>query len=162
MIRNCTIADAIAIAEIYNYYIQNTIITFEEELVNSPEIIQRMEKIHANGLPYLVYEEDGVIIGYAYAGEFRSRCAYRHTLESSLYLRHGCGGRGIGEQLYRELIERLKNTGCHSLIGVVAAPNPASSKLHTRLGFNYSGTLRDAGYKFDRWIDTEYWQLMLA
>ena len=162
MIRNCTIADATAIAEIYNYYIQNTIITFEEELVNSAEIIQRMEKIHASGLPYLVYEEDGVIIGYAYAGEFRSRCAYRHTLESSLYLRNGYSGRGIGEQLYRELIERLKKTDCHSLIGVVAAPNPASSKLHMRLGFNYSGTLRDAGYKFDRWIDTEYWQLVLA
>lgn len=160
MIRNCTTADAAAIAEIYNYYIENTIITFEEEPLDSLAIIQRLEKIHAGGLPWLVYEENSVVVGYAYAGEFRSRCAYRHTLESSVYLRHGLGGRGIGEKLYRELIQRLKTTGCHSLIAVVAAPNPASSKLHTRLGFNYTGTLSDAGYKFNRWIDTEYWQLI--
>lgn len=160
MIRNCVASDGAEIAEIYNYYIENTIITFEEEPLDSLEIIQRLEKIYAGELPWLVYEENDLIIGYAYAGEFRSRCAYRHTLESSVYLRNGYGGRGIGEQLYRELIQRLKNTGCHSLIGVVAAPNPASSKLHTRLGFSYTGTLRDAGYKFNRWIDTEYWQLM--
>lgn len=162
MIRDCTEADADAIAEIYNYYIQNTVITFEEVAVSSTEITERIRKINGLGCPWIVYEIDGNIIGYAYAGEFRSRCAYRQTLESSVYLRSEYAGNGFGSKLYQELIVRLRKTACHSLIGVVAVPNPASSQLHMRLGFNYVGLLRDSGYKFNRWIDTEYWQLLLS
>jgi phosphinothricin acetyltransferase len=160
MIRDCSLIDAEVLAKIYNYYIKNTVITFEEDEISVAEMAQRIESVQRS-YPWIVYEEGGVILGYAYAGEFKGRCAYRFTLESSIYLDPTASGKGIGLALYQEIIHRLQQDGYHSLIGVVAAGNPASTVLHQKLGFKLCGTIADAGYKFARWIDVEYWQLKL-
>ena len=161
MIRNCLLQDAQAICRIYNHYIENTVITFEEEAVAPSDIAERIRIIQAKGHPYLVYEEDFKVIGYAYAGEFKSRCAYRFTLETSLYLSHVHLSKGVGTKLYAELIERCRMMKIHSLIGVIAVPNESSIAIHEKFGFKKAGFLSEVGYKFNKWIDVEYWQLML-
>ncbi|MDR0865871.1 MAG: GNAT family N-acetyltransferase [Candidatus Symbiothrix sp.] len=161
MFRNVEIADAARIAEIYNYYIENTIITFEEENTTPEEIAQRIVNIQKKNYPYIVYEENGQVVGYAYLNNWRSRSAYDITLETSIYLDIREVGKGLGSKLYAELIERSKGTAIHSLIGVISLPNEASRKLHEKLGFQLVGNFRESGLKFNRLIDVEFWQLIL-
>jgi phosphinothricin acetyltransferase len=161
MIRDVTFADAARIAEIYNYYIKETIITFEYDLVSEEDIKKRIEKIARKNYPYFVYEENGEVIGYAYANNWRERVAYDITLETSVYLDHKAIGRGIGSILYQELIDRAKEINIHSLIGVVSMPNEVSQKLHRKFGFNLVGNFRESGVKFGKLIDVEFWQLIL-
>lgn len=161
MIRKCTQADAQAICEIYNYYIENTAITFEEALLAPNDIAHRIKKLTEKH-PWLVYEVNGEILGYTYAGEFKSRCAYRYTLETSVYLSYKHLSKGIGAELYSKLIEESRRIGIHSLIGVIAIPNEPSISLHKKLGFKFAGRLSEAGYKFNNWIDIEYWQLIIS
>ena len=160
MIRDCQLDDAVAIAEIYNHYIQNSVVTFEEQLVSGEEMESRIAKIIPK-FPWLVFEDAGEVVGYAYASEFRERSAFRYTTEASIYLAPNYAKKGIGEQLYRELIKRLTSSEIKSIIGVVALPNDLSAKLHNRLGFQHCGVLKNAGYKFEQWVDIEFWQLML-
>lgn len=160
MIREALNSDAGAIAAIYNHYIVNTVITFETEPVSAAEIAARMEKYKKTG-PYLVYEENGEVTGYAYVSKFRERKAYDHTLESTIYVKNGCGGRGIGSQLYGELLARLGKT-CHVVIGCIALPNEASVGLHEKLGFSRVGLFTEVGRKFDAWIDVGFWQKTLS
>ena len=121
----------------------------------------------ARGLPWIVLERDDAVAGYAYAGPFRDRVAYRHTLEATVYLAPEVRRGGLGTALYAALIERLRGLSegehapVHSVMGVVALPHPGSVALHSRLGFRHVGTIEDAGFKFDRWIDVGYWQLTL-
>jgi len=159
MIRNCTFNDAKTICKIYNYYIKNTTITFEETALTPGDIEERI-KVVTQKYPWLVYENNGKVIGYAYVGEFKSRCAYRFTAESSVYVDHSCQKQGIGFALYTELINRLKQQRIHSIIGVIAIQNDPSIRLHKKLGFEKVGVLKEVGYKFGRWVDVEYWQLI--
>ena len=106
MIREAQYSDAKTISEIYNYYIVNTIITFETEPITPDEIVHRIEKYKQVG-DYLVFEEDGVVIGYAYVSMFRDRKAYENSVESTIYLKDGYGGKGIGFELYSELLARV-------------------------------------------------------
>lgn len=160
MIRPGLEKDAKEIAEIYNYYIDNTIVTFEEEPVSADEMWTRISSIQKKH-PWLVYEEEGQIIGYAYGFPWKGRAAYCHCCEISVYLRHDQGGKGAGTKLYTALIDELRNMNIHSVIGGVALPNEASVKLHEKLGFKKVAHFSEQGHKFGKWIDVAYWELLL-
>ncbi|WP_062519373.1 GNAT family N-acetyltransferase [Demequina silvatica] len=159
--------DAARIAEIYDHYVAEATATFETEPVSVDEMWARIARIQERGLPWIVSERDDAVVGYAYAGPFRDRAAYRHTLESTIYLDASARRAGVGTELYTALLERLRGLSgsehapVHSVMGVIALPHEGSVALHERLGFAHVGTIADAGYKFDRWIDVGYWQLML-
>lgn len=160
-VRDAVAADAARIASIYNYYISNTIITFEVKEITEAMIVDRLHHVLADGFPWIVLEIDQTIVGYAYATKFRDREAYRYTAESTVYLDPKQTGRGYGARLYRELLDRLKGMGIHVVIGVVSLPNPASIRLHEALGFKQTAHLQQVGFKFGQWIDVGDWQVIL-
>ena len=157
MIRSATAADAQAICDIYNHYILHTIVTFEEEAIQGSEMERRIGEV-SKKYPWLVYEEEGEILGYAYAGEWKSRCSYRFSVESTVYLKDGISGRGIGSKLYEELLKQLEPLGIHAVIGGIALPNELSVALHEKFGFEKIARFKEVGYKFDQWIDVGYWE----
>jgi len=161
MLRAATTADATAIAAIYNPYVVGTIITFEEEAVSDVEMAQRITDVLEAGLPWFVWEEAGRVLGYAYAGKWKSRCAYRYAVESSIYLDQAATGRGLGTKLYGALIAALRERRIHSVIGGIALPNPASVALSEKMGFQKIGHFKEVGWKFEQWIDVGYWELIL-
>jgi phosphinothricin acetyltransferase len=158
MIRDAEEGDGEALAAIYNHYVTSTVVTFEEDPVSGKEMVQRLRDVRARDLPYLVLCEDGVVVGYAYAGPWKARTAYRFTVETSVYLRADCTGRGLGKPLYRALLDACDRRGLHCLIGGIALPNDASVRLHESLGFRRTGGFTEVGWKQDRWIDVGYWQ----
>jgi len=160
MIRDITPLDASSICDIYNYYILNTIVTFEETEVAEAEMQQRINDT-TKKLPWIVYEHEGVVQGYAYASEWKSRCAYKNSIETTVYLSAGAEGKGIGTILYDELIKRLKSKNYHALIGGISLPNDRSIALHEKFGFEKIGQFREVGHKFGKWIDVGYWELIL-
>ena len=157
-VRPATAADAEAIARIYGHYVVNTTITFEEQAVPAQEMAQRIDEVLSASLPWLVAEQDGRLVGYACAGKWKGRCAYRHSVESSVYVDAAFTGRGIGRQLYRALLQLLRDRSIHVVIGGVALPNAASVALHESMGFSKVAHFREVGYKFGQWIDVGYWQ----
>ncbi len=159
--RNATPDDAAAIAGIYNHYVANTTISFEEALVTEPAMRQRIAELLDSGLPWLVATDESKVIGYAYASKWRVRAAYRFAVESSVYLDAARAGQGLGMALYVRLIEQLRAAGIHVVIGGIALPNPASIALHEKAGFTKVAHFSEVGRKFDRWIDVGYWQLNL-
>ena len=159
MIRDANIDDARQIADIYNYYIENSIFTFEEEKLEVTEMEKRIEDTEES--LWLVEEIDDEILGYAYAKKWHTRSAFRYTYETTIYVKNRSKSQGFGKELYRELIKRVEEKNIHSLIGVIAIPNEGSQNLHRKLGFKKMGKIREAGYKFNRWIDVEYWQKFL-
>jgi L-amino acid N-acyltransferase YncA len=161
-IRPARNGDAPALAEIYNHYVLNTTISFEESPVTPDEMAGRIEKTLAAGLPWLVLLEDERIAGYAYASKWRERAAYRYAVETSIYLRQGESGKGHGRALYDQLIALLRECGIHTVIGGIAQPNEASVRLHEKLGFEQVAMFRQVGRKFDRRIDVGYWQLHIG
>lgn len=161
MLRPATADDAGAIAAIYNHYVLNTIITFEEEAVTAVEMAERVAEVQRLNLPWFVWEEGGQVLGYAYASKWKSRCAYRYSVESSIYLAHDATGRGLGKKLYLALIAALRERGIHSIIGGIALPNPSSVGLNEKLGFQKIGHFKEVGWKFNQWIDVGYWELIL-
>ncbi len=144
--------------DIYNHYVLTTTITFEEQPVAESDMAARMRNIEAVGLPWLVAEVDGVVVGYAYAGKWNSRSAYRYSAESTVYVAHGNRARRVGSALYEALIARLKDAGYHTLIGGIVTPNEASVRLHERFGFVKTALFREVGFKFGQWRDVGYWQ----
>jgi phosphinothricin acetyltransferase len=160
-VRSASAPDAEAIARIYNYYVQNTVITFEEEPVSAQVMATRMAEVQSLSLPWLVAEVGDALVGYAYASKWKVRSAYRHSVETTIYLEHGCEGRGIGTTLYSELLPILRERGIHVAIGGAAMPNEASAALHEKLGFEQVGTFRQVGFKLGLWVDVAYWQLVL-
>ncbi len=162
MIRAATSEDAKRISQIYNHYVTNSVITFEEIVVSDNDIADRMKTIQNSGLPWLVEELEGRVVGYAYATPWRSRSAYRFTVESAVYVDHLSQGSGTGSRLYAELFAQLLQLGFHSVMGMIALPNPDSIKLHQRLGFTQVGLHKEVGWKANRWIDVGVWQLSLG
>ncbi|GAB3243676.1 GNAT family N-acetyltransferase [Chitinimonas naiadis] len=160
-IRSASAADAQQIADIYRPYILESTISFEEAPVSATEIAERIAKVQETGLPWLVVEQDGKLLGYAYATLWRVRSAYRHSVETSVYLAASAQGRGLGSQLYRCLLDTLRASGLHTAIGGIAQPNAASVALHEKLGFRQVAMFEQVGWKFGRWIDVGYWQLHL-
>jgi len=161
MVRLATAKDAAQIAEIYNHYILNTIITFEETPLTSNEILQRIN-LENTKLPWLVVEKENQILGYAYAGEWKKRTAYKHTVEATVYLKHGEEGNGYGIDLYSDLITQLKKLDYHLIIGGIALPNDSSIALHEKMGFQKVAHFKEVGFKFDQWIDVAYWELVIS
>lgn len=160
LIRDALIQDAQTIADIYNYYVLNTTVTFEDTEVSHHEISRRMEKIFSTDLPFLVLEYNDVLCGYCYANPWKERSAYRYTVESAIFLKTKYMSRGFGTQLYQALIRQLSSLGVHAVIAGVALPNPASIALHKKLGFVEVAKFKEVGWKFKRWIDLSYWELM--
>ena len=163
IIREATPDDAAAICAIYNPYIEYSTISFEELPVSVGDMAERIAGTQAQGLPWLVaHAEDGELFGYAYASRWRTRPAYRHAVEASIYLRQATVGQGLGKLLYRELLQRLAAQGLRTVIGGVAQPNPASDALHRALGFKQVALFEQVGRKFGRWLDVAYWQLSFS
>ena len=154
--------DAAAIAAIYNHYILTTTVSFEELPVDAVDIAQRMAGVVAAGLPYLVAQEEDTVIGYAYATAWRARPAYRHSVETSIYINAAAHGRGAGSALYRLLLTELTARGLHLAIGGITQPNQASVALHEKFGFEKVAHFRQVGRKFGRWIDVAYWERKLG
>lgn len=154
-LRLATLEDGEAILKIYSVYILGTAITFEEE-VPSLEEFQGRIRARQGDLPWIVYEEEGQVLGYAYASHFHQRAAYGWDAELSVYVERGEAGRGIGGKLYGALIGIMEALGYYNLYGVVTIPNQASEGLHRRFGFARQGVLPCAGYKLGSWRHVAY------
>jgi len=157
-IRAATPEDAAACAAIYAPYVTDTVISFETEPPTTDEMAARIASAHA----WLVYEDDGAVAGYAYAGTFHPRAAYRWATEVSVYLELGRRRTGAGRALYDVLLPHLTERGFRMAIAGMTLPNPASEGLHAALGFEPVGTYRDIGYKFGAWHDVAWTQRVLA
>lgn len=161
-IRPATPEDAVAICAVYNPYVATTTISFEEEPVPAADMAQRIADVAAAGLPWLVAEEGGQLLGYAYATKWRARPAYRTSVESSVYVDAAAAGRGTGMLLYCALLDELRGREVHMVIGGIAQPNEKSVALHERLGFRKVAHFSEVGRKFGRWVDVGYWELRLV
>ncbi len=161
MIRHAEQRDTEAIAKIYNHYVLNTIITFEEIALSVPEMAARIADIQAANMPWLVAEENNLVVGYAYASTWKARAAYRHTLESTVYLDPKFVGKKIGTKLYDALFALLREKNVHVIMGVIALPNEASIILHEKFGMQKAAHFSEVGFKFNRWLDVGYWQVTL-
>ncbi len=160
-IRPAAPSDAAAIAEIYNHYVTQTVVTFEEVPVAAAEIARRIEEVRSASLPWLVAEEASQIVGYAYATPWKARSGYRFSAEITVYLAPGQSGRGLGSQLYDQLFPLLRARRIHAVMGGIALPNEASVALHEKFGLRKVAHFKEVGFKFDRWIDVGYWQRTL-
>jgi len=153
--------DAGQLAEIYNHYVLTSTITFEEEPVSASEMAARIRGIQSLSYPWLVATAANDLLGYAYAGKWKARAAYRHASEITVYVRAGQERSGVGSALYHQLLPALKACGVHAAIGGVALPNDASVRLHEKFGFEKCAHFPEVGFKFNRWIDVAYWQRLL-
>lgn len=160
LLRQATLEDAPAILAIYAQWM-DTPITFEYTLPSLEEFRDRIRETRAT-YPYLVAEEEGHILGYAYAHQLRERIAYRWAAELSIYLDRSARGRGVGSALYGRLCELLADQGVHMAYGCVTAPNPASEALHRSQGFRLCGTFHESGYKAGTWWDVLWFEKKLG
>lgn len=160
MIRSASAGDAAQICAIYNPYVSQTVVTFEERPVAVDAMAERILGAVCS-LPWLVRTRRRRLLGFAYARKWKERSAYRYAVETTIYLRPDAAGRGFGPQLYAALLLELRKRLLHAAVGIIALPNPASVALHEKLGFENIGRLREIGRKFDRWVDVGYWQLLL-
>ena len=160
MIRKVNIDDIHDIALIYNYYIENSTITFETSPVSSEEMAGRIVDI-SEKYPYFVYEESGKVIGYCYVTSWKKKAAYSQTVESTIYIAKDFQGRGIGRALMNKLINELREKSFHAIIACITIPNPISVKLHEELGFRKESEFMEVGYKFGKWLDVGDWELLL-
>ncbi len=161
LVRPATSADLPAVKAIYDVQVREGIATFDVE----PPPLASWESHLSSTEPgdrMLVAVEQDTVLGYAYSSSYRPRPAYRHTRETSVYLAPAAQGRGVGRQLYDELLRLLRTDGVHRAVALVALPNPASQGLHRACGFTSVGVLHEVGHKLGRWIDTEWWELGLS
>lgn len=163
LVRTATAADCAAIQSIYAHHVLHGLASFEETPPSVQEIRGRFDEVIARGLPYLAAEESGQMVGYGYCTLYRTRSAYRYTLEDSVYVRDGQHRKGIGKAILAALIERCEELGYRQLIAVIGDSAQAPSiGLHASLGFLRAGTLRSTGFKFGRWVDTVIMQRPLG
>ena len=167
-VRDAKIEDAARILEIYAYYVEHTVISFEWDVPSLEEFENRMRDIMKK-YPYLVIERDGKIEGYAYAHPFVGRAAYDWSSELTIYLDHDARKGGLGRRLYEELADRLKKMGILNLYACIGWPEAEdeyltrnSAQFHEHLGFTLAGTFRRCGYKFGRWYDMVWMEKLLA
>ena len=160
MIRDATVDDLDAINAVYNECVLNTTATFHERPVTRDERLAWWSELEGR-FPVLVAESEGKVIGWASLGEYSGRCAYRFTLESSVYLSPAARGRGLGLAIMTELLARVPEGEYHSVLAIASAESEASLRLHDRLGFREIGRLKEVGFKFGRWIDVIITQRML-
>ena len=162
-VRAAEAGDLPAVAAIYAPYVERTVITFETESPDAGAWAARFDAVTARGLPFLVAESGGAVVGYAYAGPWKERAAYRHTVEDAIYLAPGATGRGVGRALLDALLRACANAGVQQVVAVIAdSGDPASTCLHTRCGFREVGRLERVGFKHGRWVDTVLMQRSLV
>lgn len=154
VIRNATEADMAQVLSIYTHYVTRTACSFEEDVPPLEEMVRRRGETLRRGLPYLVAEDDGEVVGYTYAGPWRPRTAYRYTVEDSIYVAPFVQRRGVGRALLGGLIERCTEMGYRRMVAVIGdSANQSSIGLHRSQGFRQEGVLRGVGLKFGRWVD---------
>src|SRR3954468_11342495 len=159
-LRPATEADLLAINDIYNWYVPRSTCTYQE----ADETIEERRAWYAHHgprHPVTVAERDGELVGWGALSDYRARSAYRFTCENSIYVRHDLQGQGIGSALLADLIERAKAIGFHSIIAGIDGEQAASVALHARFGFVDCGRQNQVGFKFERWLDVVFMQLML-
>jgi L-amino acid N-acyltransferase YncA len=161
-VRDATASDFPAIAAIYAHHVLHGSASFEETPPSLDEMLRRHAAVREHGLPWLVAEIEGRVAGYCYATPYRPRPAYRYTIEDSIYIDETFRGRGLGHTLLGALIERCEAGPWRQMIAVVADPRGGSLKLHERLGFELTGTLRGVGFKHGQWRDTALMQRTLG
>ena len=163
MARTAGTADLTTVAQIYAHYVTTSVATFEVDPPDAEEWHRRFTAVDAAGLPFLVAERDGAVAGYAYCAPWKTRPAYRATVEDSVYVAPWAVGRGCGAELLEVLLERCRTAGIREVIAVVAdSGDPASFALHRRFGFAEAGRLARVGFKHDRFVDTVLLQRSLA
>ena len=154
-VRDAREGDMRFVQEIYGHHVRHGLASFEEDAPSVSEMIRRREAVLTLGLPYLVAELDGRIVGYSYASLYRPRPAYRHTIEDSVYIRDGFAGNGIGRELLAELIKRCESGPWRQMLAVIGdSANAGSIGLHGSQGFRQIGKLDAVGFKFGRWVDS--------
>ena len=161
LIRPYSTADIPAVTRIYGFYVRETVITFETEEPSEAEMASRFATIAGKGHPLLIAEQDGAVIGYAYASTYRPREAYRFTCEDSIYLAPDAVGHGLGGKLLARLIEDSTKAGLKQMLAVITAERANSIRLHEKHGFRFIGKYEALGYKFDRWLDIVHMQRAL-
>ncbi len=153
-VRDAAERDMAEIARIYAHYVLAHLATFEEVPPDVAEMTARRARVVAAGLPYLVAETDGAVVGYAYAGLYHSRAAYRYTVEDSIYVADGVRGRGVGRALLQALIARCENGPWRQMLAVIGdSGNAGSIALHRAFGFEDIGAPKSVGFKFGSWVD---------
>jgi L-amino acid N-acyltransferase YncA len=163
IVRDTAEQDMPYVQAIYAFQVLHGMATFEVTPPSTEELLLRRASILSLGLPYLVAEIDGAIVGYAYATGYRPRPAYRYTIEDSVYVAQEAQGRGVGTRLLSELIARCAKGPWRQVLAVIGdSGNSGSIALHQRLGFETVGTLRSVGFKFDQWVDTVLMQRQLG
>jgi len=163
LIRPSTPADLAAITAIYGEAVLHGTGTFELEAPDQPEMARRRDDVLSKGLPWLVAERAGQVLGYAYANHFRPRKAYRFCLEDSIYLHPDARGQGVGRVLLAELMGRCEAAGARQMLAVIGdAANAGSIGVHAALGFEHTGVLKASGWKFGRWLDVVLMQRSLG
>jgi phosphinothricin acetyltransferase len=162
-IRKALPGDLPAITDIYAAAVRTGTATYELEPPDLAEMTARHAGLVAQGYPYIVAEEAGALLGYAYAGPFRARAAYRFIVEDSIYLAPSAQGRGVGRALLAELVAESTRLGFRQIVAVIGdgTPQSASVKLHERSGFRHCGVMQGSGYKHGRWLDTVFMQLAM-
>ncbi|WP_090686106.1 GNAT family N-acetyltransferase [Paraburkholderia phenazinium] len=162
-VRDAVTADMTAVQAIYAYHVLNGSASFEETPPSPDDMSGRRDTVLKAGLPYLVAEMQGRVVGYAYATAYRPRPAYRYTIEDSIYVEHGLNGHGIGRALLTELINRCEQGPWRQMLAVIGnSGNKGSIALHESLGFRTIGTLASVGFKFGQWVDTVLMQRELG
>jgi len=163
LIRPSTAGDLPAITAIYAWNVANGTGTFELDAPDEPEMARRRDDVLTKGLPWLVAERAGRVLGYAYANHFRPRRAYRFCLEDSIYLDDGATGQGVGRMLLAELLARCEAAGARQMLAVIGdSANAGSVGLHRALGFEHVGVMKAAGWKFGHWLDVVLMQKSLG
>jgi L-amino acid N-acyltransferase YncA len=163
LIRPATPQDLPAIQSIYSHHVMHGLASFEEVPPALEEMRRRYDAVLEHGLPYLAAEDKGELLGYGYCTLYRTRSAYRHTLEDSIYVKQGVHRKGVGKAILSELIAICAAKNYRQMIAVIGdSANAASIGVHASLGFVRAGLLRSTGFKFGRWVDSVYMQLPLG
>jgi phosphinothricin acetyltransferase len=160
MVRAVKNSDASAICSIYNHYIRETSITFEEVPVSIKEMEARITTI-GGAYPWFVFDDGVYITGFAYINKWKERSAYRYSAEITVYIKQGHEGKGIAAELYSRLIEAARKAGIHTLVAGIALPNEKSIALHEKFGFKKIAQFNEIGFKQGKWLDVGYWELLL-
>lgn len=161
MIRPVSVNDAAKLADIYNHYVTNTLISFEEEEISADTMLSRIKDADKSAGIWLVLETDSLILGYAYCTHWKARSAYRFSHEVTIYLAPEAQGKGVGTRLYQALLDAISRRPIKNILAIIALPNDASIALHEKIGMKKVAHFEKVGYKFGQWVDVGYWQMSL-
>lgn len=161
LIRPVSLNDAAQLTNIYNYYVANSVISFEEAEISQDDMKSRIQDTDKNTGIWLVLEAGSFIQGYAYCMPWKSRSAYRFSHEVTIYLAPEAQGKGVGTRLYQALLDAVSRRPIKNLLAIIALPNEASVALHEKIGMKKVAHFENVGYKFGNWVDVGYWQMSL-